>query len=201
MDNFDIKVVENAVIGWQTTNPELDSYVNSITNPDPVYLQLDGVPMPEQFWPSEAYDKPASKLNPWTAYRIRHDFQGYALYGRSGSGSQKLWQHKERWDKVDTQQDNTDYIVNFGVYDDEGGTLYEDYGGDLGADGGLPNPFIIPLIRIWLTITNFNEFYQLVNYQEGDVFYGQPIYNHEVVWTQELNDWRKHLVLMTSLAI
>jgi hypothetical protein len=35
-------------------------------------------------------------------HRLRHDFQGYSLWGRSGSGSQEDWVLIERWDKEDT---------------------------------------------------------------------------------------------------
>ncbi len=40
-------------------------------------------------------------VNPYTASRLRRDFQGYTLWGRSGSGSQEDWEMIKRWDKVD----------------------------------------------------------------------------------------------------
>lgn len=187
IENYDSQIIGTEQVGWQTFEPQLDSYVNSMTNPDLSYLTINGEMMPQQYWPQNYTTENHNALvNPWTAYRLRHDFQGYALYGRSGSGSQEHWQHKDRWDRIETLRDLADYNVNSGSVTPDGETYFIDLGGDLGIDKGLPNPQVIqdgsPLINYY----RFNEFYQFVNYQTGDTFYGYPIYNHAVVWSQEL---------------
>ena len=121
-----------SVIGWQTEIPGIDSYYEvGIT---------DTTSMPESFYPSvygiEVDNPENAVVNPWTAYRLRHDFQGYALYGRSGSGSQEDWTEKGKWDKYESYQDLLDYLVN---YSD---TSFVDYQGETGIgtyDQSLPN--------------------------------------------------------------
>ncbi|MEA2095573.1 MAG: hypothetical protein U9P73_02615, partial [Candidatus Cloacimonadota bacterium] len=127
---IDIEFVPPSNVGWQVDFPGYDSYVD----------EADTTNMPEEFLPSVwgiDYENPANRLvNPWTAFRLRHDFQGYTLYGRSGSGSQEDWVEKGKWDKYETDQDFIDYLVN------EGDSLFVDYQGELGIgteDQSLPN--------------------------------------------------------------
>jgi hypothetical protein len=208
MDNLDTKLVEGSVIGWQTWNPELDSYVDDIMNPNPMYLHLNqdinSIPMPEQFWPQNQNYVPNEQgilegkynatVNPWTGFRLRHDFQGYALYGRSGSGNQEHWMHQERWDRIDTDQDFEDFLVNEGLFnpnapEGEDASYYVDYGiADYQAtiDKGLPNPSMVEEGSDWVHYYKFDDLYRLVPYEVGDTVNGYPLYDHTKVWTQEL---------------
>lgn len=159
--SYDVKTVSSAVFGWQDNKPFLDSH---ISNYDPLTF-------PAEFAPGlEPYNYNAT-INPWTAYRLRHDFQGYTIWGRSGSGSQEDWQMVERWDKIDTAQDHADYNVN-----PDADTLFIDYGGNLGIDKGLPNPRIAEASDA--TYFKQDEYFALVPIQVGDEIYGKPIYNH-----------------------
>ncbi len=163
MENLDTKTVNDEDMGWQHLYPELDSYISN----------YDADTFPAQFAPPSSendYNLNAT-INPWTAYRLRHDFQGYALWGRSGSGSQEDWILMERWDKVDTDQDHDDYNIN------SGSSSFLDFGGDLGIDAGLPNPH--EATEEDLAYYTFDENYELVNFQLGDIVYGNHIYDAE----------------------
>ncbi|MDP8232243.1 MAG: hypothetical protein P9L91_06180, partial [Candidatus Zophobacter franzmannii] len=98
----DTKTVSSALIGWQKINPNFDSYEYGV----------DYSNFPDEFKPNDANDNIAGRLNPFTGDRLRHDFQGYTLWGRSGSGSQEDWELINRWDKIETQTDLTDYVTN-----------------------------------------------------------------------------------------
>jgi len=130
---LDIEFVPQRDVGWQDIIPDIDSYA----------VDADTLGMPEEYWPSVYNDGEYNDnaiVNPWTAFRLRHDFQGYALYGRSGSGSQEDWVEKGKWDKYETVQDEEDYLVNFGD------TVFVDFQGELGIgtyDQSLPNRRII----------------------------------------------------------
>jgi hypothetical protein len=88
----------------------------------------------------------------------------------------------EKWDKIDSSQDYSDYDTNLTS------SYYTDYGGYTGADKGLPltpsGIVIDPAEKI--KFYKYNEYYSLVPVQAGDTFYGQPIYNPEVDWSTEL---------------
>ncbi|PKN79464.1 MAG: hypothetical protein CVU48_05315, partial [Candidatus Cloacimonetes bacterium HGW-Cloacimonetes-1] len=123
--SYDLKTVSAAVIGWQNTNPALDSW----------HLNYDPAIFPPEYNPILADSMNANALvNPFTADRLRHDFQGYTVWGRTGSGSQEDWELIERWDKIETALDHADYNVNNGVP-----ALAVDFGGYLGIEKGLPN--------------------------------------------------------------
>lgn len=132
-------------------------------------------------------------INPYTAWRLRHDFQGYSVWGRSGRGDSDGWILQERWDKVETAQDLIDYEVNSNVP----GYEFVDLGGDLGIDKGLPNRAIIVERdgRLYGTPENWNII-QEVDYtgyyilgddylprpiEAGDIVYGRPLYNLKTV--------------------
>ena len=171
--SYDIMTVNSSVIGWQDPNspyliPGIDSDPNSV----------DWSNFPDEFKPDPNNYNMNARVNPFTGYRLRHDFQGYTTWGRSGSGSQEDWTMMERWDKIDTSQDLLDYNVNSGT------DYYINYGGYLGIDKGLPNK------NEWNgDITKFyryDENYQFVPYNVGDDFYGWPIYNPDVDWSPDL---------------
>jgi len=166
---LDVEAVPPSNVGWQEVYPGLDSFV----------AEADTSNMPERFWPSViGIDEisPENRLvNPWTAYRLRHDFQGYALYGRSGSGTEETWIEKGKWDKFETDQDLVDYEVN-----DDDDTLFVDYKGDIGigtTDQSLPN-------RREITAEDENYFHLDENYtlvpfdiDIDEYVYGNHIYD------------------------
>jgi hypothetical protein len=176
--SFDTKTVISADIGWQNPNnvlnPGLDSDPNSV----------DWSSFPEEFQPptNPGLFNQLAKVNPYTGYRLRHDFQGYSSWGRSGSGSQEEWSQIERWDKVDTPQDFADYTVNINHPND---TLYVNFGGYMGVDKGLPNKN--EWTGDYTQFTRLNENYGFEQ-NPADTFYGFPLYNPAVEWTQELED-------------
>ena len=186
--SLDLIIVDRSQIGWQDTDPRLDSHVS---NWDPTH--------PPQFSPDISTNwQIGASVNPYTAWRIRHSFQGYTLWGRSGRGDRESWMNQQMWDRIETPQDLLDFQVNFGVVDYEPDYIdrYINYGGDLGYDRGLPNRFngengIITIDDISLG----GQFYGLdlegVGHiyatqgedfiprpiQVGDIIYGLPIYN------------------------
>lgn len=186
---YDVKTVSTAIMGWQFPGssqykPGLDSdpapYENNWPDEFPLEFRTDfgdGFP-----WNNNAL------ANPWTAYRLRHDFQGYSVWGRSGSGSQEDWEMINRWDKIDTPQDLADYSINADSVD-----LFLDFGGYLGIDNDLPNRSDLADVneRGWQAdpaeyarFYRLNEYYDLV--PNGSVFYGWPIYDPDKDWTPEI---------------
>jgi hypothetical protein len=174
MVNIDTKTIPNENVGWQDFNPNLDSYVS---NWDPNTFPPEYDPAYTALWNQNAL------INPWTGFRLRHDFQGYALWGRTGSGSQEFWGLQERWDKEETAQDLADYEVNLGQ--DE----YKYFGGSgsmWSTDMGLPNPSTAT--ESDTVYYHFDDLYALVNYEVGDEIFGYPIYDASVVYSAALQD-------------
>lgn len=180
--SYDSQTIDSGVIGWQ--DPNSPGYLPGLDS-DPLGVDWSG--FPEQFQPRP--DDPnfkynlEARVNPYTAHRLRHDFQGYSLWGRSGSGSQEDWVMIERWDKTDTSQDRIDYEVNAASpYAD---SLYVDYGGYTGIDKGLPN------LNQWqgdyTRFTKLDENYALVTNPTGE-FFGFPLYDPDVEWSPELEN-------------
>jgi len=189
--SYDSKTVSTAITGWQEPHsaqlkPGLDS------DPTPYLLNNWPEDFPEQFRfdendPDYVWNNNAL-ANPWTSYRLRHDFQGYTVWGRSGSGSQEDWEMVRRWDKIDTAQDYADYSINA-----DSVNLFLDFGGYLGVDNDLPNRSNDPDLnqRGWqATPEEYAKFYRLdENYElvpNGSVFYGWPIYNPDLDWTSDI---------------
>jgi hypothetical protein len=168
---IDTKTVSSALIGWQNGNLQLDSFVGN----------YDPSTFPPEFSTELANNQNvAGRLNPFTGYRLRHDFQGYTLWGRSGSGSQEDWELMNRWDKIETQTDLSDYVKN----QDQGDSIY--YGGYRGIDNGLPGLRIADETDTAYYRLNHN--YQFVQIAVGDTVYGNPIYNPNVVYSDELQE-------------
>ncbi|GAB1467536.1 hypothetical protein MASR2M64_02090 [Candidatus Cloacimonadota bacterium] len=171
----DTMTVTSGIMGWQFPGeqnvPGLDS--------DPDLFLPDYAGIPEQFRPDESlppalrYNNEAL-INPYTAYRLRHDFQGYTVWGRSGSGSREDWEMVKRWDKVETLQDKTDYDINNNFP-----TSYRDFGGYQGIDSDLPNKnaWIPSNPGDYTKFYHFNDTYDLVPLTSTDNFYGYPIYD------------------------
>ena len=167
----DVGNVPQSVIGWQNDIPGLDSNV----------AEADTTNMPEMFCPSvwgiEVDNPENAVVNPWTAYRLRHDFQGYTLYGRSGSGSQEDWTQKGKWDKYESYQDLLDYLVNYG------NTSFVDYQGEIGIGNenqSLPNRRLITEEDVHYY--HQNEQYGLAPFEydsaNGDYTFGDHIYDY-----------------------
>ncbi|MBN2829856.1 MAG: hypothetical protein JXR56_06010, partial [Candidatus Cloacimonetes bacterium] len=168
---LDTKTVSSALIGWQDNYPQWDSFDDN----------YDSNTYPEEFSTSILNNwNVAGRLNPFTGYRLRHDFQGYTLWGRSGSGSQEDWELINRWDKVDTHTDLSDYVTN----QTQGDSIY--YGGYRGIDTGLPGFRIAD--ESDTQYYRMNHFYLFEQVAVGDTIYGSPIYNPAVVWTEALQD-------------
>ncbi|MDD4231952.1 MAG: hypothetical protein PHU48_04755 [Candidatus Cloacimonetes bacterium] len=197
----DFMNVDAAEIGW--SNPASASFDETLDS-SPLFYQNNGWPdwFPERFrcdfddvdypWANE------SLMNPFTGYRLQHDFQGYAVWGRSGSGNREDWELMQRWDKVETGVDTDDYHIN----DNASNPLHrKDYGGYQGIDTGLPNPsdpdgvknpFAMhsPEYNVVLLPEDYSKYYQLDEYflyktVEGDTFHGWPLYSAAA----ELNDY------------
>ncbi|MFO8145669.1 MAG: hypothetical protein R6T89_08080 [Candidatus Syntrophosphaera sp.] len=178
----DTKTVSSAILGWQ--NPSSSQYLPGLDS-DPNFV--DWSTFPEEFQPQ--MDNPEYKfnmnaiVNPYTAFRLRHDFQGYTTWGRSGSGSQENWTMMERWDKIETPQDYADYTVN--INSPHADTLFVDFGGYLGIEKGLPNK------NEWDgDYTQFTQLDENYGYMQNpaDTFYGFPIYDADKVWSIDLMD-------------
>ncbi|MCK4313081.1 MAG: hypothetical protein KAW88_10145, partial [Candidatus Cloacimonetes bacterium] len=184
IDNYDTFQVHQTLVGWQDIIPDIDSHIGQYG----IQYNLYGYFPPEFAPPDPAGFLEPARVNPWTAYRLRHDFQGYTLWGRSGSGSQEDWIEIDRWDKAETPQDLLDYQVN-----SNNDSLFYNFGGDLGIDKGLPQPKILGSSNTehekYLNYYHYNKFYEFVPYVYGDIFYGEPIFNYEVVYSDSLNDY------------
>jgi hypothetical protein len=185
MDNQDTKTIPNENIGWQIDIPDIDSHIDKYQE----QLNYYGY-FPEKYTPKYDDDNNLivnqnALINPWTGFRLRHDFQGYALWGRSGSGSQEFWVLHERWDKKETEQDEIDYLVNEGTeyfkYFDGSGTMWR-------QDKGLPNPGIVTDEDT--LYYHFGELYDLVPYEIGDDgdIYGYPIYDANKKYEERPDD-------------
>lgn len=188
--SYDVKTVSTAVMGWQ--DPNSANIISGLDSDPRPHIANNWADIPEQFRPDESL--PPDKcwnmnalVNPFTAYRLRHDFQGYTVWGRSGSGSQEDWSMIDRWDKVDTAQDLADYSANYGYPD-----VFVDFGGYMGINKGLPNK------NAWnAPLSEYNKFYCFdENYSlvpNGDTFYGWPIYEPNPIINgtpmDELTDW------------
>jgi hypothetical protein len=176
---YDVKTVSAGSMGWQD-NPAL-SHLDSYADPALVASGFAGIP--EEFRPlvdelgNYIYNYNAV-VNPITANRLRHDYQGYTMWGRSGTGSQEDWEMISRWDKIDTAQDHMDYTVNSGT------PQFADFGGYLGIDTDLPNK------NAWNNPSQYGQFYEQSDTYElvpvtGD-FYGFPLYDPAVDYSAAL---------------
>lgn len=182
--SYDVKTVSTAVIGWQDpTNPAYYPGIDS----DPNFVDWSNYP--PEFLPGATDPNPIGRINPYTAYRLRHDFQGYSTWGRSGSGSQEHWELVEKWDKIDTAVDWADYDTNIGT------EYFVNYGGYTGVDKGLPNADVFTDPTEKVKFFKFDEYYSLVPVQAEDTFFGWPLYNPDLDWTQQLQDQADDLAL------
>ncbi len=174
---LDAEFVPQSNVGWQEDNPGVDSYV----------AEADTTNMPLRFTPSVyGIENPNALINPWTAFRLRHDFQGYTLYGRSGSGSQEDWVEKGKWDKFETVQDYEDYLVNASA-----DTSFIDYQGEIGIgtyDQSLPNKRMITTEDE--NYYHFSNDYALIPFNTvvDEYIFGEHIYDHTKTVATALDD-------------
>ena len=173
-------------VGWQNTIPYLDSYVDNYD----VQLAHYGY-FPEEFAPQYTpggvlIENLNAKVNPWTAFRLRHDFQGYSLWKASNSGEQDAYMRMNRWDKIDTPQDMRDYNICMNLPVD---SMEVSYGGQLGINNGIPMEYIVgtdptkDIIYIadstvyWTDYYHLDSLYSFVDIVTGDKVFGVPLYN------------------------
>lgn len=180
--SYDIKTVSTAVIGWQDPN---NTYVPGLDS-DPNFVNY--ALYPPQYQPNPTNVNLNARINPYTGYRLRHDFQGYTTWGRSGSGSREDWELIEKWDKVETPVDWSDYRTNIAT------NYYTDYGGYTGAEKGLPNPNIFTDVNEKVKFYKYDEYYNFVPVGADDDFYGMPIYNPDVEWSPSLQELANSMV-------
>ena len=179
IDNLDRITVTKEQIGWQDQISGIDSYI----------VNADTTGMPDEFKPenwNEGIPNENALVNPWTGYRLRHDFQGYSVWGKSGSGSNEFWELQDRWDKVDTDRDREDFLVNSGT------EYFYDFGGELVIDEGLPNlqtEFDEEIMNYY----HYDEMFELINYIQDDEVYGFPLYNSETVYSDSLQNYSNAL--------
>ncbi|MDZ4183130.1 MAG: hypothetical protein U1B83_09655, partial [Candidatus Cloacimonadaceae bacterium] len=168
--SYDSKTVSSAIIGWQNpTSPAFKATLDS----DPTFVDWSNFPLEFQYNP--LVFNVNALINPYTAHRLRHDFQGYTVWGRSGSGSQEDWIMIDRWDKVETPVDMADYVVNINSIHAD--SLFIDFGGYLGIDKDLPNRNAWGDTANYTNYSHFNENYAY-ELNPANVFYGFPIYDH-----------------------
>ncbi len=182
----DIMTLTREFVGWQNTNSDLDSYIDKYDE------QLDHYGyFPDDFVPK--YDSQGqliqninAKVNPWTGFRLRHDFQGYSLWKASNSGEQDAYMRMDRWDKIDTPQDMRDYDVCMNLPDT---TMHVYYGGQLGINNGIPMEYIVSSDSTeniiytadstvyWTDYYYLDSLYSFVDIAVGNKVYGIPLYN------------------------
>jgi len=169
---YDFINVTDEFVGWQDSLSTLDSYIGN----------YDSAIFPEEFAPpAPAEYNTNAYVNPWSAYRLRHDFQGYSVWGRSGSGTREDWELIDTWDKVETYQDEIDY--NLANVQDAG---FADYGGQTGVDIGLPQAH--DATEADTMYYKYNELYTFRKIQIGEEIYGQPLYNYEIGTPLNIHD-------------
>jgi len=191
--SYDVQTVTTGDIGWQ--NPLSASYITGLDSDPNHFTAAELADFPDEFKPPTDAENPTlwnnnALINPYTGFRLRHDFQGYTVWGRSGSGNREDWEMMRRWDKIDSPVDMADYTTNIEAGVD---SLYKYFGGYLGIDTDLPNPSDDPNLsnRGWqASAEEYAKFWRLdENYKlvpNGSVFYGWPIYNPDLDWTPEL---------------
>jgi len=131
----DEMIIEKGTEGWNPGSG-LDSDPNFASFGP--YSNINDIP--EQFRPNPSNEEATAKVNPYTAWRLKHDFQGYIVWGRSGRGDRDAWTSLFRCDKIESKVDFDDYEVNKHASDPAN---YKYLGGDLGYDTGLPNETVI----------------------------------------------------------
>lgn len=186
--SYDRDNVSGTVVGWQKGNQDLDSYYGNWDEWSDIYEGNLEVPAP----PVDVADiteEDTRTIAPPTAFRLRHDFQGYRTWIRSGSGSQEDWSLVQMWGKYETDQDLEDYNVNLNAINLEGDAVFEDFGGYTEINTGLPNERIAGDNN---NVYNDDEYYKYdQNYlyrkiELGELINGWPLYKYDVDFSPAL---------------
>jgi hypothetical protein len=194
--SYDTDNVSSTVVGWQDAFPNYDSYYTNWENESEpggepwsvIYDNVIGVPAPAD----TVSHQETFVVSPVTAYRLRHDFQGYRTWIRSGSGSQEDWSLVDMWGKEISDRDLEDFDVNYGVYSSENVEIYADYGGyTVGA--GLPNPRVAT--EDDTHYYKYDKFYVLKNIEVGETVYGWELYDYNVDYSPELQSQANQIAL------
>ncbi|MEA2103686.1 MAG: hypothetical protein U9P79_03480 [Candidatus Cloacimonadota bacterium] len=176
---LDRLTVLKEIIGWQDSISCLDSYIDNYdpnTFPDRFKPEYENGNLVENIY---------AKVNPWTGFRLRHDFQGYSLWKAANSGEQDAFMRVGRWDKTDTPQDYHDY--NVGLASNIPDSMQVDFGGQVGLNLGLPESHVVVnndvvFVResgdtiYWTDYYKLNSVYGYDQICVGDTVYGTPIY-------------------------
>jgi len=183
----DIMTLTKEFVGWQDDYPYLDSYVGKYPEQEQHYGYFPEKFIPEYDNSGHLIENVNAKVNPWTAYRLRHDFQGYTLWMASNSGEADAYMQQDRWDKIDSPQDMRDYSIC--MDSDIPDSMRVDYGGYLGINKGLPMKHVVgsyteqDIIYIsdstvyWTDYFLQDSLYSFNNVLVGDVVNGIPLYN------------------------
>ena len=186
--SYDKDNIDGTVVGWQNAFPNYDSYYTNwenISEPggapwSEIYKNVTGIiPPTEPISNQETF-----VVSPVTAYRLRHDFQGYRTWIRSGSGSQEDWSLVAMWGKKETTLDLEDYDVNLDIVNSAGEDIFADYGGYTAIDNKLPNERIAN--EDDTNYYKYNDFYLLQNIEVGDQIFGRQLYKYDVDSSVEL---------------
>lgn len=179
--SYDIDNVSKSVVGWQDANSSFDSYVatwNEIPDGDSRPWSEIYEDVIEVFPPGEIVSSQETfEIAPPTAYRLRHDFQGYRLWIRSGSGSQEDWSLVNMWGKSQTERDLLDYNVNLNAVNSAGASIYKDYGG---YTIGNPLPNAREAGEDDTYYYAYNQYYLLEPIQLGQEIHGKQLYKYDV---------------------
>lgn len=188
--SYDRDNVDKTVVGWQDKNSAFDSHVSTWTSiashqgeTEPwseIYANIAEVTAPAD----TVSNQETFVVSPVSAYRLRHDFQGYRLWIRSGSGSQEAWSLVNMWGKKETQRDLYDYDTNMNVVNLAGESIYSDFGGYTAIDTGLPDYRIA--VADDENYYAFDPYYRLTQIQIGDEIYGYQLYKHDADYSPEL---------------
>ncbi|MBI9030504.1 hypothetical protein JEZ13_00675 [bacterium] len=188
--SYDKDNVSGTVVGWQDVNSNFDSWYGNWDEWSEIYADvLDVYPPTEDI----ISDQETRTVSPVTAYRLRHDFQGFRTWIRSGSGSQEDWSLVDMWGKIETPTDIQDYDVNYGVTNSENGDIFADYGGYTAIDTGLPSER--PATEDDTNYYKYDENYTFRPIELGEIIYGHQIYKHDVDYTADLQAQANQIAL------
>jgi len=208
--------VPSTLVGWVTpgSTPGWDSDLAFVDDSDfPEQFKYANRSIPPNIINPKADDlnkqNANAVINPFTGYRLRRDFQGYSVWGRSGTGDSTAWMLIKKYDKFDTPQDYADYHIN--ITDGVKSDFYEDREGDTGYDVGLPQPSYVLAAHLTepenlalaesmterdTSITSLGgqhygyytlgDDYILDPIESGDTVYGLPLYNWRMTRFQAL---------------
>lgn len=187
--SFDNDNIDKTIVGWQDGFSNYNSHISNWDQWSSIYADVADVNAPaDTVSNQETYE-----VNPVTAYRLRHDFQGFRTWIRSGSGSQEDWSLVQMWGKEETDLDREDYNVNYNVINADGNDIFKDYGGYTAIDSGLPDPRIATADDS--NYYKLDQYYRIVAIEEGNQIFGKQIYKHDVDYSADLQAQANQIAL------